>query len=70
MIDLSDSGAIEASDAFIEEIEPGTATYMATDVEVDGMVDLSDAGKIEAQDSFIEDLPTQRELAALHAELL
>ena len=43
---------------------------MAADVEVDGMVDLSDAGKIEAQDSFIEDLPTQRELAALHAELL
>lgn len=70
LIDLSDSGAIEASDAFIEEIEPGTATYMAADVEVDGMVDLSDAGKIEAQDSFIEDLPTQRELAALHAELL
>ena len=70
LIDLSDSGAIEASDAFIEEIEPGTATYMAADVEVDGMVDLSDAGKVEAQDSFIEDLPTQRELAALHAELL
>lgn len=70
LIDLSDSGAIEASDAFIEEIEPGTATYMAADVEVDGMVDLYDAGKIEAQDSFIEDLPTQRELAALHAELL
>lgn len=70
LVDLSDSGAIEASDAFIEEIELGTEIYMAADVEVDGMVDLSDAGKIEAQDSFIEDLPTQYELAALHAALL
>lgn len=70
LVDLSDSGAIEASDAFIEEIELGTEIYMAADVEVDGMVDLSDAGKIEAQDSFIEDLPTQYELAALHVALL
>lgn len=70
LVDLSDSGAIEASDSFIEEIELGTATYMSADIEVDGMVDLSDAGKIEAQDSFIEDLPTQYELAALHADLL
>lgn len=70
LVDLSDSGAIEASDAFIEEIELGTEIYMAADVEVDGMVDLSDAGKIEAQDSFIEELPTQYELAALHVALL
>lgn len=69
IIDLSDSGAIEASDSFIEEIEYGTAAYIASDVEVDGMVDLSDAGKIEAQDSFIEDLPTQYELAQLYAAL-
>lgn len=69
MVDLSDSGAIEASDSFLEEIEYGTAMYIAADVEVDGMVDLSDSARIEAQDSFIEDLPTQREFAAAYAEL-
>lgn len=70
MIDLADSDMIESSAAFIEEIVEGTATFMSTDVEVDGMLDLSDSDAIEAQCVFITDLPTQYELAALHAELL
>ncbi len=70
MIDLSDSALIEDSDAFIAEIEYGTPAYMAADLEVDGMVDLSDSALIEDQDGFINDIPTQYELAALHADLL
>lgn len=70
MIDLSDSDVIESSAVFIEEIGEGTATFMSADVEVDGMLDLSDSDAIEAQCVFITDLPTQYELAALHAASL
>ena len=63
LIDLDDSGAIEAHDAFIEEIIEGTAQFKAADVTGDGMVDLDDSGAIEAQDAFIEDLPTQADIA-------
>lgn len=65
LVDLDDSGAIEAADAFIAEIIEGTAEFVAADVTRDGMVDLDDSGAIEAQDSFIEDLPTQAEMAAI-----
>ena len=67
LVDLDDSGAIEAKEAFIEDIPEGTAQFVAADLTCDAMVDLDDSGAIEAQEAFIDFIPTQYELAQTYA---
>lgn len=66
-VDISDAGAIEAHDAWVETIDEGTAMFLAADVDGTEVVDISDAGAIEAHDAWVEELPSQAEIAALFA---
>lgn len=67
LVDLDDSGLIEAKEAYLSDIEEGTAQYIAGDVTCDGVVDLDDSGLIEAKEAYLSDLPTQYEFAQNYA---
>lgn len=67
LVDLDDSGLIEAKEAYLSDIEEGTAQYIASDVTCDGVVDLDDSGLIEAKEAYLSDLPTQYEFAQNYA---
>ena len=64
---MDDSGLIEAKEAYLSDIEEGTAQYIASDVTCDGVVDLDDSGLIEAKEAYLSDLPTQYEFAQNYA---
>ncbi len=67
MVDLDDSGLIEAKESYLVDIEEGTAQYIASDLTCDTVVDLDDSGLIDAQEAYLSELPTQYELAQTYA---
>ncbi len=67
LVDLDDSGLIEAKEAYLSDIEEGTAQYIASDVTCDGVVDLDDSGLIEAKEAYLSELPTQYKFAQDYA---